>query len=223
MPTTLLVVDDAPSIRGIVRDYFEAQGFGVAEAADGAAGLALARETDPDIVLLDVMMPGMDGFAVVRELRRDGETPVILLTARVAETDKVTGLELGADDFVTKPFSLHELHARVRAVLRRTGRGVRQRLRHGDLVLDRERRRVEVGGDVTALTPSEYGILEALMLAPGRVFTRAQLLATLGREPDGVERTIDVHVRNLRAKVEADPAAPRHVETVYGVGYRLAE
>jgi len=168
-----------------------------------------------------VMMPGPDGFEVVRRLRGEGATPVILLTARVAETDKVVGLELGADDYVTKPFSLHELHARVRAVLRRA----RQRpdadevLRLGALAVDRARRRVTVDGAAVELTPSEFTILETLLAAPGRVSSRGQLLRALGHE-DGSERTVDVHVRNLRAKVEADDADPRYVQTVFGVGYR---
>lgn len=221
MPTTLLVVDDAPAIREVVRDYFEAQGYAVVEAGDGEEALRLAQEVHPDLVLLDIMMPKLDGFAVIRELRRDGETPVILLTARVAETDKITGLELGADDFVTKPFSLHELQARVRAVLRRARRGSQPVVRHEDLVMDRDRRRVEVGETPIDLTPSEFAILEALLLSPGRVFSRSQLLSVLGRDEFGSERTVDVHVRNLRAKMEPDPSAPRYVQTVFGVGYRL--
>jgi len=221
MAATLLVVDDAAAIRTVVRDFFEAQGYTVLEAADGNEALALAREAAPDLVLLDVMMPGPDGFEVVRRLRGEGATPVILLTARAAETDKVVGLELGADDYVTKPFSLHELHARVRAVLRRA----RQRpdadevLRLGALAVDRARRRVTVDGAAVELTPSEFTILETLLDAPGRVFSRGQLLSELGHE-DGSERTVDVHVRNLRAKVEADDADPRYVQTVFGVGYR---
>ena len=224
MPTTtLLVADDSPVIREVVRDYFEAQGFAVAEASDGAEALALAREIDPDLVLLDVMMPEMDGYGVVRQLRREGETPVILLTARGGETDKVRGLELGADDYVTKPFGLHELHARVRAVLRRTRGEGRPVIEHRGLAMDRERRRVTVDAEPVDLTPSEFAILEALLLSPGRVFSRAHLLDVLGRGGEGSERTIDVHVRNLRAKVEPRPEAPRYVETVFGVGYRLAD
>ncbi|MEM1054349.1 MAG: response regulator transcription factor [Bacteroidota bacterium] len=223
MATTLLVADDAPAIREIVRDYFEAQGFTVVEAENGAEAVTLAEQLDPDLVLLDVMMPKLDGFGVIRALRESGETPVILLTARVAETDKVMGLELGADDFVTKPFSLHELHARVRAVLRRSGRNQRAVLRMGALVLDRERRLVNVDDASIDLTRSEFAILEALLLSPGRVFSRSALLTVLGRETDGAERTIDVHVRNLRSKVEPDPSDPTFVQTVFGVGYRLAE
>ena len=222
MPTTLLIAEDEAAIRDLLRDFFEAQGYAVVTAADGDEALARARDAAPDLVLLDVMMPGPDGFEVVRRLRRDGQTPVILLTARVAEMDRVVGLELGADDYVTKPFSLHEVAARVKAVLRRTRAsapaGV---LRGGDVVLDPDHRRVTVRGEATDLTPSEFTLLATLLAAPGRVFSRPQLLEVLGAE-DGVERTVDVHIRNLRVKIEADPTAPAHVETVFGVGYRFA-
>ena len=219
----LLVADDSPSVRSLLRDYFEGQGYVVLTAADGAEALATAREIRPDLVLLDVMMPEMDGFDVVRQLRRDGETPVILLTARVAEMDRVVGLELGADDYVTKPFSLHELAARVRAVLRRSRRepAAPDVLRAEGVELDRVRHRVEVRGEEVSLTPSEFAILEALMTAPGRVLSRLQLLDVLGSGETGSERTVDVHVRNLRAKLEADPSEPALVQTVFGVGYRF--
>ena len=219
----LLVADDSPSVRTLLRDYFEGQGYVVLTAADGSEALATAREVQPDLVLLDVMMPGIDGFEVVRQLRRDGETPVILLTARVAEMDRVVGLELGADDYVTKPFSLHELAARVRAVLRRARREPAEAdvLRADGVTLDRTRHRVEVDGHEVSLTPSEFTVLEALMAAPGRVLSRLQLLDALGSGETGSERTVDVHVRNLRAKLEADPAKPELVQTVFGVGYRF--
>ena len=220
--TTLLIADDERSIRDLLRDFFEAQGYAVVTAADGDEALARARDAAPDLVLLDVMMPGPDGFEVVRRLRRDGQTPVILLTARVAEMDRVVGLELGADDYVTKPFSLHEVAARVKAVLRRTRAGAPAGvLRGGGVVLDPDRRRVTVRGETADLTPSEFTLLATLLAAPGRVFSRPQLLEVLGAE-DGVERTVDVHIRNLRVKIEADPTAPAHVETVFGVGYRFA-
>ena len=220
--TTLLIADDERPIRDLLRDFFEAQGYAVVTAVDGDEALARARDASPDLVLLDVMMPGPDGFEVVRRLRRDGQTPVILLTARVAEMDRVVGLELGADDYVTKPFSLHEVAARVKAVLRRTRAAVPAGLlRGGDIVLDTDRRRVTARGEAVDLTPSEFALLAALMAAPGRVFSRAQLLDVLGAE-DGVERTVDVHVRNLRVKIEAAPTTPAHVETVFGVGYRFA-
>ena len=222
MPTTLLIAEDEAAIRDLLRDFFEAQGYAVVTATDGDEALARARDAAPDLVLLDVMMPGPDGFEVVRRLRRDGQTPVILLTARVAEMDRVVGLELGADDYVTKPFSLHEVAARVKAVLRRTRAGAPAGvLRGGDVVLDPDRRRVTVRGEAADLTPSEFTLLATLLAAPGRVFSRPQLLEVLGAE-DGVERTVDVHIRNLRVKIEADPTAPAHVETVFGVGYRFA-
>ncbi len=222
MPATLLIADDDPAIRTLLRDFFEAQGYAVVAAADGPEALALARSAAPDLALLDVMMPGLDGLDVVRRLRAEGETPVILVTARVGETDRVVGLELGADDYVTKPFSLHELAARVRAVLRRArGASTTGVLRAGDLALDRALHRVTVGGTAVALTPSEFAVLAALLEASGRVLSRAHLLGVLGAD-DGSERTVDVHVRNLRAKVEAGPSAPRVVETVFGVGYRIA-
>ena len=222
MPTTLLIAEDEAAIRDLLRDFFEAQGYAVVTAADGDEALARARDAAPDLVLLDVMMPGPDGFEVVRRLRRDGQTPVILLTARVAEMDRVVGLELGADDYVTKPFSLHEVAARVKAVLRRTRAGAPAGvLRGGGVVLDPDRRRVTVRGETADLTPSEFTLLATLLAAPGRVFSRPQLLEVLGAE-DGVERTVDVHIRNLRVKIEADPTAPAHVETVFGVGYRFA-
>lgn len=224
MPTTLLVADDDPAIRTLLRDVFEAQGYAVVVAADGVEALARAEETPPDLVLLDIMMPALDGLEVVRRLRAHTETPIILLTARVGETDRVVGLELGADDYVAKPFSLHELGARVRAVLRRTrARGeASDVLRVGGLVLDRPRHRVTRDGREVALTPSEFTILTTLMAAPGRVFSRAHLLDVLGNADEGSERTVDVHVRNLRTKIEPDPSAPRTLETVFGVGYRLA-
>ncbi len=225
MPATLLVADDHAAIRMMLADYFAARGFEVVTAADGREALAAARATPPDLVLLDVMMPHLDGLEVLRHVRRAVSVPVILLTAKVEETDKVIGLELGADDYVTKPFSLRELEARVRAVLRRTQQGSApaEVLRAGALVLDRGRHRVTLGGEEVALTPTEFALLATLMAAPGRVYSRAQLLERLqGDDLGGSERTVDVHVRNLRAKIEPDPSAPRYVETVYGVGYRLA-
>lgn len=225
MPFTLLVVDDAPAVRTMLRDYLEAQGYIVVTATNGLEALEVARKQSVDLVLLDVMMPGIDGFEVIREFRRERDTPIILLTARVAETDKVVGLELGADDFVTKPFSLHELTARIRAVLRRARpvTPAQDVLRFEALVLDRARHRVSIDSDPVRLTPSEFDILEALMEAPGRVLSRWQLLGVLGKADERVERTVDVHVRNLRTKIEADPAAPRYVQTVFGVGYRIGD
>lgn len=219
MPRTILVADDEPAIRNLLRDFLEAQGYAVVTAADGKEALAVARASSPDLILLDVMMPWVDGFDVVRELRREGETPVILLTARVDETDKVKGLGLGADDYVTKPFGFHEVAARIKAVLRRSEpKGV---LRGGDVVLDSEAHRVTVRGESAEITPAEFDLLHALMAASGRALSRTHLLEVLGHDYDGSERTVDSHVRNLRVKVEADPKAPAHIETVFGVGYRF--
>ena len=223
MATTILVVDDTAAMRTLLRDYLTEQGFRVETAADGRQALGLARTVQPDLVLLDVMMPELDGLDFLRHFRRERETPVILLTAKVEETDKVIGLELGADDYVTKPFGMHELVARIRAVLRRTRQSSTPEavLRVGAVTLDRERHAVEAGGQPISLTPSEFTLLETLMAAPGRVFSRTQLLDPLN-EGDGSERTIDVHIRNLRAKIEPNPKQPRYVETVFGVGYRFA-
>ena len=219
MPTTLLIAEDEAAIRDLLRDFFVAQGYAVVTAADGKEALAAAREHAPDLVLLDVMMPWVDGFEVARQLRRDGETPVILLTARADESDKVEGLGLGADDYVTKPFSFHEVAARVEAVLRRARRGG-DVLRGGDVVLDAGAHRATVRGRPADLTPAEFALLHALMGASGRALSRADLLDVLGLD-DGSERTVDSHVRNLRTKVEPDPKAPTHVETVFGLGYRF--
>ena len=219
MPTTLLIAEDEAAIRDLLRDFFVAQGYAVVTAADGKEALAAAREHAPDLVLLDVMMPWVDGFEVARQLRRDGETPVILLTARADESDKVEGLGLGADDYVTKPFSFHEVAARVEAVLRRARRGG-DVLRGGDVVLDAGAHRATVRGRPVDLTPAEFALLHALMGASGRALSRADLLDVLGLD-DGSERTVDSHVRNLRTKVEPDPKAPTHVETVFGLGYRF--
>ncbi len=220
MRRTLLVADDEPTIRNLLQDFFEAQGYTVVTAADGKEALAVAREALPDLVLLDVMMPWVNGFDVVRELRCEGQTPVILLTARTEEADKLNGLGLGADDYVTKPFSFHEVAARVQAVLRRSEpKGV---LRGGNIVLDPWAHRVEVSGEVADVTPAELAILKALMEASGRVLSRIYLLEVLGRDYDGAERTVDSHVRNLRVKIEPDPKMPTHIETVFGVGYRFA-
>lgn len=220
MPRTLLVADDEPTIRDLLRDFFEAQGYTVVTAEDGKQALAIARDVDPDLILLDVMMPWMDGFDVVRALQREGQTPVILLTARAAETDKISGLELGADDYITKPFSFHEVAARVKAVLRRSEpKGV---LRGGHVVLDPEGHRVQVKGQPTRVTPAEFSILYALMSASGRVLSRIHLLEVLGRDYEGSERTVDSHIRNLRVKIESNPKVPAHIETVTGIGYRFA-
>ncbi len=225
MAKTILVVDDTESLRTLVKSYLQQEGFRVITAKDGREALFLAREEKPDLVLLDLMMPEMGGYEFMRVYSREAAAPTIILTAKVEENDKVLGLELGADDYVTKPFSMRELAARIRAVLRRAGKSVPEAelLRVRDIVLDRNGRLVKVGADYIDLTPSEFDLLAALMGHPGRAFTRMDLLDLLqGTAFEGYERTIDVHIRNLRTKIEPDPRNPRYVETVYGVGYRFA-
>jgi DNA-binding response OmpR family regulator len=226
MSKTILIVDDAPNMRLLLREYLSAQGFRVVAAANGREALLVARQEAPDLVLLDVMMPELDGFAFIRHFRREQPTPIILLTAKLEEADKVIGLELGADDYITKPFGMAELLARVRAVLRRAGAQPVEHdlLRAADIVLDRAARIVRVGGRSVDLTPSEFDLLATLAAAPGRVFTRAELLDRLqGEAAERVERTIDVHIRNLRSKIEPDAARPHYVQTVFGVGYRFRQ
>ena len=222
---TILVVDDEPKITQLVRDYLERAGFGVVTAADGREALMRARTEHPDLVVLDLGLPQLDGLDVTRRLRRDADVPIIMLTARDDETDKLIGLELGADDYVTKPFSPRELVARVRAVLRRRDRaGADDVLRVGELTLDVPRMRLEVAGRVVELTATEFTLLAAMARQPGRVFTRAQLLDALhGVAFESYERAIDAHVKNLRRKIEVTPHDPRYLLTVYGVGYRLAD
>lgn len=225
MAKTILVVDDAESLRMMLKSYLAQEGFRVVTAANGREALFVAREEKPDLIVLDLMMPEMGGYDFMRQYHRSGQTPIILLTARVEESDKVLGLELGADDYVTKPFSMRELTARVRAVLRRAEKEPQTAslLRVGDVSLDRDTRLVTVGAATVDLTPSEFDLLAVLMASPGRVFSRLDLLDRLqGSAYEGYERTIDVHVRNLRSKIEPDPRHPRYVETVYGVGYRFA-
>jgi DNA-binding response OmpR family regulator len=226
MSKTILMVDDDRRLCDLVKAYLEQEDFRVLTAGDGQEALHMARQERPDLVILDVMMPTMDGYTFMRAQARERDIPVILLTARVDEGDKVLGLELGADDYVTKPFSLRELLARIRAVLRRTGSAPVESdmLRAGGIVLDKERRLVSVDGKRVDLTPFEFELLAALMAAPGRVFTRLALLDRLqGSAYEGYERTIDFHVRNLRTKIEADPSHPLYIQTVFGVGYRFME
>jgi DNA-binding response OmpR family regulator len=221
----ILVVDDEERLRVLLQSYLRQEGFEVVTATNGREALFLARQELPDLIILDLMMPEMDGFSFMRAHSKESSAPVILLTAKLEEQDKVVGLELGADDYVTKPFSLRELTARVRAVLRRTGQvpPAPEQLRAADVVLDRATRLVQVGGQRVELTPSEFDLLAALMANPGRAFTRAELLDRVqGMAYEGYERTIDVHVRNLRAKIEVDSRHPRYIETVFGIGYRFA-
>jgi len=225
MSKTILVVDDTESLRTLVKSYLTQEGFRVLTAADGRQALFLARDEKPDLILLDLMMPEMGGYEFMRVYSREAETPTIILTAKVEENDKVLGLELGADDYVTKPFSMRELTARIRAVLRRAGKSTPQAelLRAGDITLDRNGRLVKVDDHYVDLTPSEFDLLATLMSTPGRAYSRMDLLDLLqGNAFEGYERTIDVHVRNLRSKIEADPSNPRYIETVYGIGYRFA-
>lgn len=226
MSKTILVIDDSRNLRQMVTSYLEQEGWRVVGAVNGRDGLRVAEEETPDLIILDLMMPEMGGYDFLREYSRAHRTPIIVLTARMEEGDKVLGLELGADDYVTKPFSMRELSARIRAVLRRaageTGSDA-SLLQAADIILNRESRVVMVAATPVDLTPSEFGLLEALLLKPGRVWSRLDLLDHLqGNTYEGYERTIDVHVRNLRAKIEADPKRPRYIETVYGSGYRLA-
>ncbi len=223
MPKKILVVDDEPKIVEICRDYLQASGFEVIQANDGARGLAAARREQPDLVVLDLNLPGMDGLDVCRALRREGNIPIIMLTARVEEADKLVGLELGADDYLTKPFSPRELVARVRTVLRRgTPSAAADILRVGDLALDRGRFEVTVAGREVPLTPTEFELLAVLAGQPGRIFSRAQLLeAVRGTAFESYERAIDSHIRNLRRKIEPAEDQSRYIHTVYGVGYKL--
>ncbi|HRL14436.1 MAG TPA: response regulator transcription factor [Aggregatilineales bacterium] len=223
---TVLIVDDKLNTLHLLTDYLTEHGFRIVTARNGREALYVARYEKPDLVLLDLMMPEMDGLEFMRHFRKERQTPVIMLTARVEETDKVIGLELGADDYVTKPFGMAELVARIRAVMRRAGEPgpVADTLRVNDVMLDRSTHLVRVSDRRVDLTPSEFDLLTVLMSAPGQVFTRAQLLERLkGDWLDNVERTIDVHIRNLRTKLEPDPAQPHYILTVFGVGYRFCE
>ena len=225
---TILVVDDEPKIVQIARDYLEHAGLTVRAAQDGEAALAIARSAHPDLVILDLGLPGMDGLDVARALRKDSPVPIIMLTARGEETDKLVGLELGADDYITKPFSPKELVARVRAVLRRVDAFVANAdsdiLRAADLVLDVPRMQVAVGGRPVELTPTEFQLLATLARQPGRIFTRAQLLDALhGVAFESYERAIDAHIKNIRRKIEPSPREPRYILMVYGVGYKFAD
>lgn len=225
MSKKILVIDDEERLRTMIKAYLVQEGFSVVTAGDGQEGLFVLRAEKPDLIILDLMMPKMDGYTFLRALNKERDTPVIILTAKPDETEKVLGLELGADDYVTKPFSLRELTARIRAVLRRAGLMPPEPevLRASDVVVDRAGRSVQVDGSRVDLTPSEFDLLSALISAPGRVFTRAELLDRVqGVSYEGYERTIDVHIRNLRSKIEPDTRHPRYVETVFGVGYRFA-
>jgi DNA-binding response OmpR family regulator len=226
MSKTILVADDKANVRKLVREYLEAEGFRVVIAANGREALYTARQEKPDLILLDIMMPEMTGYEFIRTFRKERETPIILLTAKLDETDKVLGLELGADDYVTKPFGMKEITARINAVLRRSGlpSSAPEILSAGEIRLDRESHTVTVRGNPANLTPSEFDLLYILMSAPSRVFSRSELLLKLqGNDFENVERTIDVHIRNLRTKVEPNPSKPIYIETVFGIGYRFRQ
>jgi DNA-binding response OmpR family regulator len=221
---TILVADDKANVRNLVREYLEAENFHVTIASNGREALYAARTEKPDLILLDIMMPEMGGYEFIKAYRKERETPIILLTAKLEETDKVLGLELGADDYVTKPFGMKELVARIRAVLRRADRPTAQAetLAVGEIHLDNVSRVVEARGSCINLTPSEFDLLYILMSTPGRVFSRSELLLKLqGTTFENVERTIDVHIRNLRTKIEKDASKPEYIQTVFGVGYKF--
>jgi DNA-binding response OmpR family regulator len=224
---TILVVDDEPRIVDVARDYLQHAGFEVAIAADGPAALEAVRAREPDLIVLDLGLPGIDGLDVARELRRSSDVPIVMLTARDDEVDRILGLELGADDYVTKPFSPRELVARVRAVLRRGERrpaASEDRIHLGAMTIDEARMQVSVGDRPVDLTPTEFQLLAALAAQPGRIFTRSQLLDAIhGVAFESYERAIDTHVKNLRRKLEPDPRKPRYILTAYGVGYRFAD
>lgn len=224
MSHTILVVDDQPSVRQLLQEYLTGQGFRVLLATDGQDALYMARHEQPDLILLDIMMPKMDGYQFLRQFRQERQTPVIIISAREEETDAVLGLDLGADDYVVKPFRMRELEARIRAALRRTGEQATRSevLRGGEVMLDERSHSVTVNNVQVAVTPIEFDLLALLMRSPGRVYTRTELVDQLADSGfTGLDSTLNVHVRNLRLKIEPDPASPRYVETVFGIGYRF--
>ena len=226
MARMILVVDDERKIVTVLIGYLEQAGFGVVTAGDGQMALTTFRHQRPDLVILDLMLPGIDGLDVCRILRRESTVPIIMLTARAEEADRLIGLELGADDYIVKPFSPREVVARVRAVLRRVEGQVASSnlLRAGDILLDLASHEASVAGQIVELTPMEFELLAVLARAPGRTFSRTLLLQQVQAHPlEGFERTVDVHVRNIRTKIEPDPKNPQYILTVYGVGYKLVE
>ncbi|MFN8535303.1 MAG: response regulator transcription factor [Dehalococcoidia bacterium] len=221
----ILVVDDEPRIVQLARDYLEHGGFAVLSAGDGPSAVALARREKPDLIVLDLGLPGLDGLDVTRAIRRDSAVPIIIVTARGEESDKLVGLELGADDYLVKPFSPKELVARVRAVLRRADQiAPAETIRAGNVELDVGRMRVTRAGELLEFTPTEFHLLATLAGQPGRIFTRGQLLDIVhGVAIESYERAIDAHIKNIRRKLEPNPREPLYIQTVYGVGYRFAE
>ncbi len=225
MTSTVLVIEDERPLRELVRAYLQRDGLDVLTTGSGAEGIALAGANGPDLVILDLGLPDVPGEEVARELRRSGDVPILVLTAKVSETDRIRCFELGADDYLSKPFSPRELVLRSQAILRRGRREVRQvapSYGNGELLVDEQRREVRVRGTAVMLTPTEWGLLGALSASPGRVYSRQELVNRVrGYEHEGYERTVDSHIRNLRRKLEADPRAPRIVLTVMGGGYRF--
>jgi DNA-binding response OmpR family regulator len=224
MGNTILVIDDQSSVRQLLQEYLTEQGFRVIQADNGQNALYTARHDQPDLILLDIMMPKMDGYQFLRQYRQERQTPIIIITAREEETDAVLGLDLGADDYVIKPFRMRELIARIHAVLRRNEPGPEkfELLRAGDIVLDERTHTVIVKDAPASVTPIEFDLLATLMRSPGRVFTRTELVDLLANSGfAGLENTLNVHIRNLRMKVEPDPANPQYIETVFGIGYRF--
>jgi DNA-binding response OmpR family regulator len=224
--STILIIEDEPELVKVLRSYLEQAGFNVLAAYRGDAGLSTWEHKRPDLVILDLNLPGMDGLDVAREIRRKSDTPIIMLTARVEETDQLIGLELGADDYIAKPFSPRIVIARVRALLRRTSikPSATQVVRIADLEIDFDAHTVSRNNEHINLTPTEFNLLSTMAEQPGRAFSRLQLLeASQGTTYEGYERTIDAHIKNLRAKLEIDPKEPRYIETVFGVGYRFAK
>jgi len=224
MPNTILVVDDQSSVRQLLQEYLTEQGFRVFTATDGQNALYSARHDPPDLILLDIMMPKMDGYQFLRQYRQERATPIIIITAREEETDAVLGLDLGADDYVIKPFRMRELMARIRAVLRRAEDNPEKNelLRVGDIVLDERTHTVTIRGGPVILTPIEFDMLGLLMRSPGRVFTRSEMVDMLSDSGfAGLDSTLNVHIRNLRLKIEPDPSNPQYIETIFGIGYRF--
>lgn len=222
--STILIIEDEPELVKVLRSYLEQAGFSVLTAYRGDTGLSTWEHKRPDLVILDLNLPGLDGLDVAREIRRKAATPILMLTARVEETDQLIGLELGADDYVTKPFSPRVVVARVRALLRRatTEPSAPKILRVGDLVIDLDAYNVQRSGEQIDLTPTEFSLLAAMASQPGRAFSRIQLLETSqGAAYEGYERTIDAHIKNLRAKLEPNPRQPKYIKTVFGIGYRF--
>lgn len=229
MKDVILIVEDEVNIRANIAEFLQAEDYETLLAKDGEEAIAIFDEKQPDMVILDLMLPKVDGLEVCKHIRRDSDTPIIMVTARDEEIDKLLGLELGADDYITKPFSLRELKARIKAVMRRTKSGSSKMpseevLTFGDMEVDLDRREVRIHGEIIELTPSEYAILVTLCQNVGRPYSRLQLLnATLGESYAGYERAIDTHVSNLRKKIEPNPQKPVYILTVYGLGYKFGD